>query len=106
MAPRLWQTKKWLDEQAQAWARRYFPADQQAIAAAIARVLVEGGCADFETLAPGSRLIEDLDMTDLEPVEIIDSLQEEFSIEFTDEDCDQFVTVKSVIDYLHEKKLV
>lgn len=98
---RAWfQTRSWLAEQSQAWARQHFPPGQQVIASKVAAILVGMNCVEFTNLSPASRFIEDLHMDDLEPVSLLDDIHEEFGLDIPDEDCEKFRTVSDVVNYL------
>lgn len=49
-------------------------------------------------------LKEDLGFDELEEVEIVMRLEEEFGIEIPDEDAEKLLTVEQIINYVKEKK--
>lgn len=54
-------------------------------------------------LLPTASLVEDLGADSLDIVELVMALEEEFDMEIPDEDAEQLVTVKDVIDYVRKK---
>ena len=50
-----------------------------------------------------SRFVEDLGADSLDTVELIMSLEDEFSIEISDSEADNAKTVKEVVDYIENK---
>ena len=50
-----------------------------------------------------SRFVEDLGADSLDTVELIMSLEDEFSIEISDNDAEKAKTVKDVADYIENK---
>jgi acyl carrier protein len=66
---------------AQDWAAARFSPEQRLVAAVVAQLLCEQLSVGFAQLEPHTRFIEDLDMTDLEPVEVVMAIEEEFKIE-------------------------
>lgn len=96
-------TKRWLKEQADLWAVRYYPGDQAHVAAIVVRVLVEQVGVGFERMEPSTRFVEDLGMDDLEPVEFVMALQEAFGFKISDEDAAPIMTLGVLISYLYER---
>ena len=47
-----------------------------------------------------SRLSKDLEADSLDQVEILVALEDEFNIEIPDEDAEQFVTIRDIVEYL------
>ena len=73
----------------------------------IKKVTAEQLAIDEDQVVPSASFIDDLGADSLDLVELIMSLEEEFSntdkkIEIPDEDAEKLVTVQSVIDYLNE----
>lgn len=98
---RAWfQTRSWLAEQSQAWARQHFPPGQQVIAAQVANILMEDmGCAELANLSPTTRL-EDLGTDYLDSVILMDGIQQKFGQDIPDEDCEKLHTVSDLVNYL------
>ncbi len=55
-----------------------------------------------DEVVPEASFIEDLNADSLDLVELIMSLEEEFSVKISDEDAEKIRTVQDAMDYLHE----
>jgi len=51
-------------------------------------------------------LKEDLSFDELDIVEMVMALEEEFNIEITDEESEKFISIKDIIDYLEDKNII
>ena len=97
------QTESWVRSEADAWASRHFEETQRRIAAMVARILVEQVGVSFDAFATTTRLTEDLGMDELEPTQVVLSLEEELGISIPDDDCARLSTVADLVQYLHER---
>jgi len=73
----------------------------------IKRIVVEQLGADDKDVVPSASFVDDLGADSLDLVELIMSLEEEFSnpsrkVEIPDEDAEKIITVQDAIDYLRE----
>ena len=73
----------------------------------IKRIVVEQLGMDDKEVVPSASFVDDLGADSLDLVELIMSLEEEFSnpsrkVEIPDEDAQKIVTVQDVIDYLKD----
>ena len=73
----------------------------------IKRIVVEQLGAEGKDVVPSASFVDDLGADSLDLVELIMSLEEEFSnpsrkIEIPDEDAQKIVTIQDVIDYLKD----
>ncbi len=73
----------------------------------IKRIAVEQLGVDDKEIVPSANFVDDLGADSLDLVELIMSLEEEFSnpsrkVEIPDEDAQKIVTVQDVIDYLKD----
>jgi len=50
-------------------------------------------------------LMKDIGFDELDHVELVMALEEEFNIEIPDEDAEKFITTKNIIDYLQSKNI-
>jgi len=71
------------------------------------KIVVEQLGVEVEEVVPSASFVDDLGADSLDLVELIMSLEEEFSnparkIEIPDEDAEKIVTVQDAIDYLKE----
>ena len=70
-------------------------------------IVVEQLGVDDEEVVPNASFVDDLNADSLDLVELIMSLEEEFSstdspLEISDEDAEKIVTVQDAIDYLKD----
>ncbi|HEY86722.1 MAG TPA: acyl carrier protein [Dehalococcoidia bacterium] len=73
----------------------------------IKRIVVEQLGMDDKEVVPSANFVDDLGADSLDLVELIMSLEEEFSnpsrkVEIPDEDAQKIITVQDVIDYLKD----
>ena len=71
------------------------------------RIIVEQLGVDEEEVVPGASFVDDLGADSLDLVELIMSLEEEFSnssqkVEIPDEDAEKIVTLQDAVDYLRD----
>ena len=85
------------------WARSYFPEAQQSLAADVASILVEQLGVSLKSLYPTARFIEDLGVDDLDAVEVVMALEEEFEFSIPDDDCECLMTVVELVEYLYRR---
>ena len=57
-----------------------------------------------EEIFPVTSLVYDLDMEELDKIELVMALEDEFGIEIPDEDFEKIINVQGIIDYITEKK--
>lgn len=70
-------------------------------------IVVEQLGVDEEEVAPNASFVDDLNADSLDLVELIMSLEEEFSkdgaeLEISDEDAEKIATVQDAVDYLRD----
>jgi len=85
------------------WAAQHFPDSQRDIARRVADILVEQVGVDLDSLTPMTRFIEDLRMTDLEPVEVVMALEVEFGLSIPGADFEPLETITDLVQYLYER---
>jgi len=73
----------------------------------IKKIIVDQLGVDEEEVVPSARFVDDLGADSLDLVELMMSLEEEFSnpsrkIEIPDEDAEKIVTIQDAIDYIKE----
>ena len=66
------------------------------------KIIAEQLGVSEEEVVPEASFIDDLNADSLEMVDLIISLEEEFSIQVSDEDAEKIKTVKDALDYLHD----
>ena len=74
----------------------------------VKKIIVEQLGVDEEEVVPAANFVDDLGADSLDLVELIMSLEEEFTdaskkVEIPDEDAQNITTVKNAIDYLSKK---
>ncbi|MFC1951418.1 acyl carrier protein [Chloroflexota bacterium] len=77
------------------------------IAERVKKIIVEQLGAGEDEVVPSANFVDDLGSDSLDLVELIMSLEEEFSdssrkIEIPDEDAEKIVTVKDAVDYIKD----
>ena len=68
----------------------------------VRKLIVEQLGVDEEQVVPSASFVDDLNADSLDLVELIMSMEEEFSKEISDEDAEKIVTVQDAIDYLKD----
>jgi len=68
--------------------------------AQLKKIVAEQLGVDESKIIPSARFSEDLNADSLDLVEMIMSLEEEFSVEIPDEDAEKIRTVKDAVDYI------
>ena len=58
---------------------------------------------DADRVSPAARFVEDLGASSLDVVEIVMALEDQFSIEISDNDAEKMVTVGDVVTYIKLK---
>ena len=81
------------------WTAPRFATDGGTLSPIVARVrdvIARIGEADLEQIVPGARLVEDLDMDELDRVDLAISLEEEFGVEISDVEAAAWTTAGEV----------
>ncbi len=66
------------------------------------KIIVEQLGVDEEEVTPTASFVEDLNADSLDLVELIMSLEEEFSMEISDEDAEKIQKVSDAVEYIEE----
>jgi acyl carrier protein len=85
------------------WAESRFSPELQPVGAFVADLLCEQLGVGFAQLEPQTRFTEDLDMTELEPVEVVMALEEELGIKIPDDDAPRLSTISDLVRYLYDR---
>lgn len=79
------------------------PTMQQSTFTVVRDLVVEHLGIDIEEVTPQSSLLDDLGADSLDAIELSMALEEEFSIELTDEDVESATTVDSLVTLIDRK---
>lgn len=82
------------------WASVNYPGPDEGWVATTVEILIEQIGVHLDQIHPQVNFIDDLGMDDLEPVEVVMALEEEFGIDITDEDASQLSTFDDLVNYL------
>jgi acyl carrier protein len=66
----------------------------------VKHIIVEQLGVDEAEVKPEAHFVDDLGADSLDVVELVMALEEEFTLEISDEDAEKLTTVKQVIDYI------
>ena len=66
----------------------------------VKHIIVEQLGVDEEEVKPDAHFVDDLGADSLDVVELVMALEEEFSLEISDEDAEKLTTVKQAIGYI------
>ncbi len=74
----------------------------------VKKIIVEQLGVDDEEVVPSADFVDDLGADSLDLVELVMSLEEEFSeegqkVEIPDEDAEKIATVQDAVDYIHDR---
>jgi acyl carrier protein len=62
------------------------------------------GVDDLDSITPATSLMKDLEADSLDAVEIIMALEDEFSLEISDEEAENFKNIGDICKYIEENK--
>jgi acyl carrier protein len=66
----------------------------------VKHIIVEQLGVDEDEVKPEAKFVDDLGADSLDVVELIMALEEEFSLEISDEDAEKLVSVQQAIEYI------
>jgi acyl carrier protein len=66
------------------------------------KIIADQLSVNEDDVVPEASFIDDLNADSLDLVELIMSLEEEFSVKISDDDAAKILTVQDAMDYLHE----
>jgi acyl carrier protein len=76
-------------------------AAQASIRARVVEIVAEQLGVEKRLLSDGTRFIQDLGADSLDTVELVMEFEDEFHLNFPDEDCERVSSVGDVVSYLH-----
>jgi acyl carrier protein len=74
----------------------------QSSEARLKKIIADQLSVNEEDVVPEASFIDDLNADSLDLVELIMSLEEEFSVKISDEDAAKILTVQDAMDYMQE----
>jgi acyl carrier protein len=90
-----------------AWAEKYYRSEsekEKAIASRFIEILSNQLNVSIDYCTPESKFLDDLNMTDLEPVEVLMAVEEEFKIEeIEEEEAQAMEIIDDMIQFLTQK---
>jgi acyl carrier protein len=93
-------TEGWRKQEAAHWALQHYLGDRQVIAARVVEVVVSQLNVPLAVLTPGSRFVDDLGVVDLDTVELIMGIEEEFGLEISDADAIGMPTIDHLVAFV------
>jgi acyl carrier protein len=90
-------------ENADAWAARWFVGSQQVVASRVVQAVIVVAGGELTRLNDQSRLIEDLALNELQRVQLVLAVEEQFGLEISDHDGDGIQTIGQLVECVHGK---
>ena len=91
------------ESRASAWAARYFDPRMEPAARSVALAFSEVEGVGVLDQGPSSRLMDDLHMTDLEPVQVVLGIEELLNIKIPDKEAENLLTMSDWVRYVYAK---
>jgi acyl carrier protein len=90
-------------ENADAWAAKWFAVPQQLVASEVVQLVmtIAGGAVD--RLTAETRFIEDLALNELQRVQLVMAVEQQFNLEISDEDAKGIDTIAQLVECVHAK---
>ena len=88
------------------WARQHFPNRSTDIATIVLMILVEQLSVELSDLTPTARLVADLKADDLDPVELLLAIEQEFCFKIPREDAENFMTIDDLMLYVEQRRVL
>ncbi len=87
--------------EAQQWASEFYQDDfSRDVAARFIMIVAEYTPVKINKLSPATTFVADLGLDDLEPVEIVMAMEDEFRIQIADKDAQNLLSISDVISYI------
>ena len=84
-------------EHANAWAAQRFAGAQQAVASGVVQAVIAVAGDELDRLTPQTRLIEDLALNELQRVQLMLAVEQEFGVEIADRDGEGIQTIAQLV---------
>lgn len=88
---------------ARAWSERFFHGRRRSLATMVIESVSANGGGDLERLTPGSRLVEDVALNELQRVQLVLDVEERFDLEISDGDAERIKTIEELVDCVESK---
>jgi acyl carrier protein len=88
-------------EEADLWAAQWFPGSPQAVASLVAQLVKTAAGCGYERLTDQSRFIEDLEMNELQRVQLVLAVEQQFGFEIPDREAEAIKTLGQLVAYVH-----
>jgi acyl carrier protein len=90
-------------ENAETWAAQWFAAPQRGVASEVAQAIVTVAGGGLDRLNHKTRLIEDLALNELQRVQLVLALEQQFALEISEQDAESIQTVGQLVACVQEK---
>jgi acyl carrier protein len=90
-------------ENADAWAAKWFPGPQMAVASGVAQLVIAVAGGDLDRLTAETQFIEDLALNELQRVQLVMAVEQQFNVEFSDQDAEGLDTMAQLVECVHTK---
>jgi acyl carrier protein len=90
-------------ENADAWAAQFFPGPQRSVASRVVQAVVAVAGSEPARLTAQTRLSEDLTLNELQRVQLVLTLEEQFQIELSERDVQRIQTLGQLVECVSGK---
>jgi acyl carrier protein len=90
-------------ENADAWAAKWFAAPQQVVASGVAQLVIAIAGGDLDRLTAETRFIEDLALNELQRVQLVMAVEQQFDVEISDQDAESIDTMAQLVEWVQAK---
>ena len=90
-------------ENAEAWAAKWFAGPRQIVASGVAQLVIAAAGGDLDRLTPETRFIEDLSLNELQRVQLVMAVEDQFRFEISDEDAEGIDTIAQLVECVRAK---
>lgn len=91
---------------ADAWAAHFFPGPRQNVATRVVQIIVALADPEVSRLTDQTRLIEDLALNELQRVQLVLAVEEQFGIEISEQDAREAQTIGQFVECVYQKARV
>ena len=87
-----------------AWAERWFAAPHREVAVGVAQAIISVVGGDLERLNPGTRLVDDLSLTELQRVQLLVGVEEKFGLKIPDHHAECTYTIGQLVECIQGQR--